>query len=138
MGPIQIQAAQTHTARRTMRSYEIQSFTYERRSVLMPRLSSAVADSGAWLVERRTPAPERVELVFELRAAVVVDLYGAMAQAGLELSRSAEQTLVALCARGRHLGRRHRPAQPLCIRLEIRFLEDAPLSTAIGSCSLMV
>ena len=121
-----------------MPGYYIQCFTYEMRDTVLPRLSTSLGDSGAWLLERRNVSAERAELVFELHPRRLLDLYSALAAAGLELTRTAQHVLIALSARTKHLGRRERSAQTLSIRLEVRFLEDAPLYSVLNSSASVV
>lgn len=122
-----------------MRRYEIDSFTYETRSSLLPRLVPAIAEAGGCVVERRMPSADRTELVVELRPRAGLDLCFALAAHGIELSRAAQQTLIAVCDRRSHMGYFAGAfGATFSIRLIVRFLEDAPFATLLTRSSLIV
>ena len=118
-----------------MQTYEIQCFTYGMREETVPRLSAAVTECGAWLAERKTTSANALELLVELQLRSVLDLYAALAGAGIELTRSGQAALTGLCARRKHLGRRGGASQLVAVRLEVRFMEDTPLTTILSGSS---
>lgn len=120
-----------------MRTYQIESFTYEMRSAVLPLLGTAVAESGGWVIERGNVSAERLELMFELQTRAVLELYAALAAAGVELTRQSQQSLIALCGEHRYVGRHHGLPHTVRIRLVVRFLEDALLPAFSSVAAVM-
>ncbi len=72
-----------------MQSLDIQSFSYEERHGLLPTLTSAFADCGGWILDRKTLSPTTMEFRIEIQLRAVVDLYASILASGLELTRAA-------------------------------------------------
>ena len=72
-----------------MQSLDIQGFSYEERHGLLPTLTSAFADCGGWILDRKTLSPTTIEFRVEIQLRAVVDLYSSILGSGLELTRSA-------------------------------------------------
>ena len=44
-----------------MQAFDIQGFSYEERQGLLPTLTSAFADCGGWILDRKTISPNTME-----------------------------------------------------------------------------
>ena len=69
-----------------MQSLDIQGFSYEERLGLLPTLTSAFADCGGWILDRKTLSPSTIEFRVEIQLRAVVDLYASIIASGLEFS----------------------------------------------------
>ncbi|MDQ6734378.1 MAG: hypothetical protein M3Z35_09750, partial [Nitrospirota bacterium] len=107
-----------------MRSVDIQGFSYEERHGLLPTLTSAFADCGGWVLDRKTLSATTMEFRLEIQLRAVLDLYASIVGCGLELTRGGHLTLTELCTCRRHHSRAADLGQIVSIRLEISFLED--------------
>src|SRR3984885_5766140 len=58
-----------------MQSLDIQGFSYEERHGLLPSLTSAFADCGGWILDRKTISATTMEFRLEIQLRAVVDLY---------------------------------------------------------------
>lgn len=110
-----------------MQPLDIQGFSYEERHGLLPSLTSAFADCGGWILDRKTLSPTTMEFRLEIHLRAVVDLYASILAAGLELTRAGHLGLVHLCTCRKNLATATDQGQIVTIRLEISFLEDAAL-----------
>ncbi len=97
----------------------------------MPQLSTAFAECGGWVLERRTISSTSMEYRFEIQLAGILELYGGMVAMGLELTRNAHAVLTELCTCRHHITRSVDPCQILTLRLEICFLSDATLHSIL-------
>jgi hypothetical protein len=114
-----------------MQSLDIQSFSYEERSGLLPTLTTAFADCGGWVLDRRTLSPTTMEFRIEIQLRAVLDLYASIIASGLELTRSGHIALTELCTCRKHLNRAADLGQVIAIRIEISFLEDVTLHSLL-------
>ncbi len=80
-----------------MQSLDIQGFSYEERQGLLPSLTSAFADCGGWILNRRTLSPTTVEFRVEIQLRAVIDLYASIISSGLELTRAGHLGFTHLC-----------------------------------------
>ena len=80
-----------------MQSLDIQGFSYEERHGLLPTLTSAFADCGGWILDRKTLSPTTMEFRLEIQLRAVVDLYSSILASGLELTRAGHLGLTHLC-----------------------------------------
>ena len=80
-----------------MQLLDIQGFSYEERHGLLPTLTSAFADCGGWVLDRKTLSPTMMEFRIEIHLSAVVDLYASILAAGLELTRAGHLGLAHLC-----------------------------------------
>jgi hypothetical protein len=110
-----------------MQSLDIQGFSYEERHGLIPTLTSAFADSGGWILNRKTLTPTTMEFRLEIQLRAVVDLYASIISSGLELTRAGHLGFTHLCTCRKNLRTPADLGQIVAIRLEISFLEDATL-----------
>jgi hypothetical protein len=114
-----------------MQSLDIQGFSYEERHGLLPMLTTAFADCGGWVLDRKTLSPTMMEFRVEIQLRAAVDLYASIVASGLELTRAGHLALTELCA-----CRRHQPATAdlsaiVSIRIEISFLDDMTLHSLL-------
>lgn len=116
-----------------MQALDIQSFSYDERAGLLPALLAGLADGGGWVLDRRTLSPSTVELRVEAQLRSVVDLYGAIVAAGLELTRASHLALTDLCTCRRNALRPVDLSQLVTLRIEISFLEDITLHSLLAS-----
>lgn len=119
----------------SMQPLEIQSFCYEDRAGLLPALLTALSDGGGWVLERRSRSASAVEMSVEAQLRSIVELYGAIIAAGLELTRSSHLALTDLCNCRKYAAGSIDLGQLVTLRLEIVFLEDVTLHSlmAMGS-----
>ncbi len=110
-----------------MQSLDIQGFSYEERHGLLPTLTSAFADCGGWILDRKTLSPTTIEFRLEIQLRAVIDLYSSILASGLELTRAGHLGLTHLCTCRKNLAAPSDLGQIVTIRLEISFLEDATL-----------
>jgi hypothetical protein len=116
-----------------MQSLDIQGFSYEERHGLLPTLTSAFADCGGWVLDRKTLSPSTMEFRLEIQLRSVLDLYASIVSAGLELTRSGHLGLTDLCTCRKNLSTPSDLGQVVAIRLEISFLEDMTLHSLLMS-----
>jgi hypothetical protein len=114
-----------------MQPLDIQGFSYEERQGLLPTLTSAFADCGGWVLERKTLSPNTMEFRLEIQLRAVLDLYASIISAGLELTRSGHLGLTDLCTCRKNLTAPADLGQVITIRLEISFLEDVTLHSLL-------
>ena len=112
-----------------MQLLDIQGFSYEERHGLLPILTSAFADCGGWIADRKTLSPSTMEFRVEIQLRAVVDLYTSIIASGLELTRSGHLGLTHLCTCRKNLSTPTDLSQIVTIRIEISFLEDATLQS---------
>src|ERR1700729_1891630 len=110
-----------------MQSLDIQGFSYEERHGLLPSLTSAFADCGGWILDRKTISATTMEFRLEIQLRAVVDLYSSILASGLDLPRGGPLGLPPLCTCRKNLAAPSDLGQVVSIRLEISFLEDATL-----------
>jgi hypothetical protein len=110
-----------------MQPLDIQGFSYEERQGLLPTLTTAFADCGGWVLDRKTLSPSMMEFRLEIQLRAAVDLYASIVASGVELTRAGHHALTDLCVCRRH----HTTTADLCnvvsIRIEISFLDDMTL-----------
>jgi hypothetical protein len=121
-----------------MQALDIQSFSYDDRTGLLPVLLAGLADCGGWVLERRTVSASMVELKVEAQLRSVVDLYGAIIGAGLELTRTSHLVLTDLCTCRRNVQRSADLSQLVTLHIEISFLEDITLHSLLASGGIPV
>jgi hypothetical protein len=113
-----------------MQPLDIQGFSYEERHGLLPTLTTAFAECGGWVLDRKTLSPSMMEFRVEIQLRAAVDLYASIVASGLELTRAGHLALTELCA-----CRRHQTIADLnnivSIRIEISFLDDMTLHSLL-------
>ena len=114
-----------------MQSLDIQGFSYEERHGLLPTLTSAFADCGGWILDRRTLSPSTTEFQVEIQLRAVVELYSSIVSTGLELTRAAHLGLAHLCTCRKNVAAKSDLSQIVSIRIEVRFLEDLTLQSIL-------
>jgi hypothetical protein len=107
-----------------MQSLDIQGFSYEERHGILPTLTTAFADCGGWILDRKTLSPSTMEFRIEIQLRAVVDLYSSILSSGLELTRNGHLSLTHLCTCRKNLSTSTDLNQIVTIRIEISFLED--------------
>jgi hypothetical protein len=112
-----------------MQWLNIQGFSYEERNGLVPSLTSAFAECGGWVLNRKTLSPSAMEFRIEIQLRSVVDLYSSMLASGLELTRAGHLGLTHLCTCRKNLSTTNELGQIVSIRIEISFLEDSTLQS---------
>jgi hypothetical protein len=117
-----------------MQSIDIQSFSYQERSAVIPLLTNSFANCGGWVLERRTLSTTPVEFRLEIQLLAVLDLYAAILSAGVELTRGAHLSLTDLCTCRKHL-RTAELGQVVALRIEVSFLEDITLHSLLQTLS---
>jgi hypothetical protein len=115
-----------------MQSLDIQGFSYEERHGLLPTLTSAFADCGGWVLDRKTLSPTTMEFRIEIQLRAVIDLYSSILASGLELTRGGHLGLTHLCTCRNNLFTPADLGQIVAIRIEISFLEDATLHSVFA------
>ena len=115
-----------------MQLLDIQGFSYEERQGLLPTLTSAFANCGGWILDRKTLSPTTMEFRLEIQLRAVVDLYSSILAAGLELTRAGHLGLTHLCTCRKNLAAPSDLGQVVSIRLEISFIEESTLHSVFA------
>src|SRR5438874_1642080 len=97
---------------------DIQGFSYEERHGLLPTLTSAFADCGGWILDRKTLSPSTMQFRVEIQLRAIVDLYSSIIASGLELTRSGHLGLTHLCTCRKNLATPADLSQIVTIRIE--------------------
>ncbi len=118
-------------ATRAEQTLELHGYYFGDRPTLLPQLTSALTHCGGWVLERRTLSSTMMDFRFELQLSEVVELYGALAGLGLELTRDAHTLLTDLCTCRKHSGRGANGMQVLTLRLEVQFMGDVTLHSIL-------
>jgi hypothetical protein len=121
--------------RRPMPSLDIQGFSYDERSGVLPGLLASLADCGGWVLDRRTLSSRTMELRVEVQLRAILDLYGTIVGSGLELTRSSHMALTDLCTCRKNLAALSDLGQVVTVRIEISFLEEITLYSLLESAS---
>jgi hypothetical protein len=116
-----------------MQSIDIQSFSYEERTAVLPTLTNSFADCGGWVLDRKTLSPTTIQFRIEIQLRAVLDLYAAILAAGIELTRPAHLALTDLCTCRKHLHSSIELSQVIALRIEISFLDDVTLHSLLSS-----
>ena len=103
---------------------EVRSFTYDDRREILKALGEAMNRSGCWLLERKALSTTQMEYRFEVQLHSAVDLYIALIECGLELTRASHLELTELCMLRKHNQSQCELRRVIPVRLEISFLED--------------
>ncbi len=115
-----------------MPTLDLQGYSYQDRTGLLPELTSALTHSGGWVLERRTLSATTMEFKLEIQLRGIVELYSALIGTGLELTRTTHSMLTDLCTCRQHRNRTVTdPAQVVSLRLELSFLEDVTLHSLL-------
>ena len=117
----------------SMSSLNLQSFSYDDRANVLPALLSFLADCGGWVLDRRTVSASVVELRVEVQLRSIVDLYGSIIAAGLELTRSSHLSLTDLCTCRKNAATLSDLGQIVTVCLEVSFLEDLTLHSLLAA-----
>src|ERR1700692_1281408 len=115
-----------------MQSLYIQGFSYEEPHGLLPTLTSAFADCGGWILDRKTLSPSTMEFRVEIQLRAVIALSASVIASALELTRSGHLGLTHLCTCRKNLSTPTDLGQIVTIRIEVSFLEDATLQSAFA------
>jgi len=115
----------------SLQTHDLQGYSYEDRQGLLPTLTSALAQCGGWVLERKTTSATTMEFRIEIQLYGIVDLYSSLMATGVELTRNTHTTLTGLCTSRKHVAMSHRPTQVVSIRLELSFLEDVTLHSLL-------
>ncbi|HMG01683.1 MAG TPA: hypothetical protein VK596_01035 [Edaphobacter sp.] len=118
-----------------MSSLEIQGFSYEEHSGVLPGLLVSLADCGGWVLDRRALTSSMMELRVEVQLRSIMELYGSIIGAGLELTRSSHMALTDLCTCRRNLTSVADLGQVVTVRIKISFLEEITLHSLLQSGS---
>lgn len=118
-----------------MSSLEIQGFSYDERSGILPGLLASLADCGGWVLDRRALTSTMMELRVEVQLRSILELYGSIVAAGLELTRSSHMALTDLCTCRRNLASAADLGQVVTVRIKISFLEEITLHSLLQSGS---
>ena len=113
---------------------DVRSFTYEDRRGILAGLGEAMNGCGCWLLERKALSTTQMEYRFEVQLHSAVDLYIALIECGLELTRASHLELTELCMLRKHNQSQCELRRVIHVRLEISFLEDiVPLGMTPGA-----
>lgn len=111
---------------------EIRSFSYDDRAAILAALAQQMANSGCWLLDRKSLSLSQVEYYFELQLRSIFDLYSGLIVAGLELTRASHLDLTSLCTMCKHNPSPAELGRVVTVRLEVSFLMDVePVYTPI-------
>jgi hypothetical protein len=104
---------------------DLQGFTFADRLTLLPELSHSVDIAGGWVLQQRPASPDSVDVLLEVQAAALPEVYAALLSS-VELSRDSHRAMAERCNCSLHLRPNARISSILTIRLEVRFLVDPP------------
>lgn len=65
-----------------MQSIDIQGFSYEEQSRLLPQLVTAIDQCGGWLLERKSLSSTTLELQMEIQLESLIELYAELIASG--------------------------------------------------------
>jgi hypothetical protein len=106
----------------------LQGFCYRERESILPALTLACTDSGAWIVGRKNTEQDVFEFGIELQRHNIVNLYASLLASGIDLTRAAHSLLTSLCSCQHHLAP---DEQIVSLKLELNFLEDVTLRSLL-------
>jgi len=109
----------------------LQTFTYDDRRTVLPALIAALDHTGCWLLERKPLSLTHMEFRFETQLRGALELYSALIGSGLEMTRGTHLALTGLCTLGKHSRRATDAARVVEVKLEVSFLEDLHLASAL-------
>ncbi|HEY0161911.1 MAG TPA: hypothetical protein VGB69_04480 [Edaphobacter sp.] len=114
-----------------MITLDIQGFSYEERTGVLPGLLTSLADCGGWVLDRRTLSANMMELRVEVQLRSIIDLYGSIVATGVELTRASHMGLTDLCTCCRNITSKTDVGQVVTLRLELSFLEEVTLHSLL-------
>ena len=100
---------------------EIHGFSWESRSVMLPRLHRVLAASGCWLV-RSKRGRRLVEYSVEIELAAALELYSGLIQAGVRLTELSHRVLTELCLLRTHHRELSEAPRVVSVRLVMSFV----------------
>jgi hypothetical protein len=109
----------------------LEAFSYDERRDVLPGVARALEGCGGFVLERRTVSPVQIDVCFEMQLRSVLELYSMLIGAGLELTRSSHLSLTHLCTLRKHRRRSAEPFRVISVRLELSFLEELNLASAL-------
>jgi hypothetical protein len=133
MKPVMTHDSKPGSPAPSLPTLDLQSFSYDDRSNVLPVVITSLADCGGWVVGRRTLSTSTVELRVEVQLRSILDLYGAMIAAGLELTRASHLALTDQCTCRKNAATVADLGQIVTLRLEISFLEDMTLHALLSA-----
>jgi hypothetical protein len=104
---------------------DLQGFTFADRLTLLPELSHSVDTAGGWVLQQETASPDSVDLLLEVQATALPEVYAALLSS-VELSRDSHRAMAERCNCSLHLRPTPSTSSILTIHLEVRFLIDPP------------
>lgn len=116
-----------------MPSLDIQGFSYDERADVLPGLLVALADCGGWVLDRKALTSSLIELRVEVQLRSILELYGSIISAGLELTRSSHRALTDLCTCRRNMTAATDLGQVVTVKMQISFLEEITLHSLLES-----
>jgi len=75
----------------------------EDQSMIVPRLTGCIPDSGGWIRSRSYVTPGTARFVFEFPRDVCVEIYSVLVSVGLQLTAASHLLLTELCRCTPHL-----------------------------------
>ena len=113
-----------------MQTLQIQGYSYEDRQGLLPVFTSAVAQCGGCVLDRKMLSEATLEVRVQVELGAALDLYAGMIAAGLELTRSGHLALTGLCMCQKHVPLLE-GSQLVTIRVQIFFLDQTNLHSLL-------
>ncbi len=124
-----------HSVPNIVSTLELQGYSYLDRRGLLPGLTDAFSQCGGWVLERKTTSATTIEFSLEIQLRAIIELYGSLVAAGIELTRETHSVLTDLCTCRQHIARAvprsSQAGQVLTIRLVLRFVEDVTLNSLL-------
>ncbi len=102
----------------------LQGYTSQDRAGLLPLLGLAIDHAGGWVLERRSTGPVTLDLHLEVQSIALPDVYGALLESGVELTRGSHRALAERCNCGLHMRPSHGIGSVLSVCLEMHFLPE--------------
>ncbi len=123
----------THTAPAPAveQTIQLQAYCYDDRIETLPEIMTALARRGGWVLDRRTVSSTAVEVTLQVQLDAVLELYGALMEIGLELTRAAHTALTDLCVCRRYQECSTDEDKTLTVRLGVTVLADVTLHSIL-------
>ena len=106
-----------------MQAMQVYGYSYREGPDILPALVFGIVDSGGWVLEQNEVSAFAIELKFETELFNAVDLYAALQNAGLMLTRTGHLALTEMCTCRKYLPERDH-GRVVTILLKIGLMQE--------------